>query len=307
MQPKNVSRPLTNLLATISIEQEVKAQPLAHLDTEPHSAVIDPKFAEIPISSRTAIRPPTTCSQTLSTWAPVVASQIQNKPSNRFGMDATVQLTKETDADGPPLATCNGADIPESSHGRKVSLNLRRFKSPPIVSLHGTDLDKAVRTLAKNVSDLEPVSSAPVGSEEARWNARLCSTRLMLNGSFSIADDGTEVAKAYYVSGVPVGVLTMATDFEIPLVYELVTHPLSQGVGACLIEEAVSESVKVGAEGRLGLNLLNADCEKAYLALGFKNIGHPTDMALDPGKSDKWFNHDEKWKLKSDFGKAYLG
>jgi hypothetical protein len=114
---------------------------------------------------------------------------------------------------------------------------------------------------------------------------------------------------AYYIDGQPIGVLAMS-DYILPYINDLVTHPGSDGAGGILIECAVQKSVEWGKNGVLELYALDEDAREAYKALGFAGQKGPDDqeMTLDPSKKESiWCNLDGRWQIKKYVGKQFVG
>ncbi|MDR3573135.1 MAG: hypothetical protein P4L50_04700 [Anaerolineaceae bacterium] len=226
---------------------------------------------------------------------------------------------------GIPGPVCNSVVPPYPvplTGNPDATLILQWNANPPVKQLQpdafaaaADEFDKNVRGLTF-IDPLPPFANEDVDAQDwctpqrtyqERWNNRLTSTLTMLEEPLNIiSSDRPKLGFAYFVDKTPVGLMAVSPNAKSLLISDLVTHPLSEGVGACLIEQAVSTSMELGSEGKLELWSLDEDSERAYLKMGFRKIIR-NHMELDPSETDKWIEQDGKWLIDNNRNRKYIG
>ncbi|RKT98624.1 hypothetical protein C7H84_36085 [Burkholderia sp. Nafp2/4-1b] len=154
----------------------------------------------------------------------------------------------------------------------------------------------ALLTLGRGIRHLIP--SISVTDEEKAWESRV-------KGALSVCAMGigsTQPASVHLLYGEPnspLGVLWLHAaekSDSIPVVRLFVTSPVARGIGAFLVEAAVQKSAEMGGAGKLRVNPVDGS-ERAYEALGFKELPVTSLCILDPSKSEKWRMEGGRWRI----------
>jgi hypothetical protein len=218
--------------------------------------------------------------------------------------------------------------------GDDAQMQLRAVRNPaeiPIVQLKSPDevlaaVDAMERTLehwqtmddsAHAMQTMNEVDQNdwkhPKRTYAARWQDRMSATHNALT-NIRGADLHRHKALAYYVDGVPVGIMliTLARKPEdykhAPGVYlkDLATHPGSVACGGELIARAIAQSMQVGQDGIVRTVPDNPDAEYAYGKLGFRRAPGDSHFVLRPAQSNNWVPHERGWQQRQYIGEKHL-
>ncbi|MDR3573134.1 MAG: hypothetical protein P4L50_04695 [Anaerolineaceae bacterium] len=223
----------------------------------------------------------------------------------------------QKDAAGSPRANL---PVPLTSN-LTAELNLRWSTASPVKRLQPREFDAAVAQLTETCQPLMSIDPLPVRSQEdvdmrdfqepkrtqqQRWNDRLESTRLMLEDPPRIEKNDKHLRFAYFVDDTAVGIMKMSSGTP-PYIDVLLTHPLSEGVGSSLVEQAVASSAKMGSNGELELCSLDKDSSKAYEAMGFFKVTNSFNRwRLNPNESENWVIQDGQLIFRKNVDAKYI-